>query len=96
MDNKQAYVEKIDAQLNEWKARIDQLKAKGQNAKADATIDYNDAARKLQDQIEALSQKKKELQDAAADKWEQVRDQVDDTISQTKKELERLTAPTNS
>ena len=34
-DKRKAYEEKLDAQLNEWKAQITLLRAKAKNAKAD-------------------------------------------------------------
>ena len=39
-DKRKAYEEKGDAQLKEWNAQIALLKAKAENAKADAKIDY--------------------------------------------------------
>ena len=38
-DKRKAYEEKLDAQLKEWNAQIALLKAKAENAKADAKID---------------------------------------------------------
>ena len=38
-EKRKAYEEKLDAQLKEWNARIALLKAKDENAKADAKID---------------------------------------------------------
>ena len=39
-DKRKAYEEKFDAQLKEWSARIELLKAKADNARADAKIEY--------------------------------------------------------
>jgi len=39
-DKRKAYEEKLDPQLKEWDAEIALLKAKAENAKADAKIDY--------------------------------------------------------
>ena len=38
-DKRKAYEEKLDAQLKEWNAQIALLKAKAENAEADAKID---------------------------------------------------------
>ena len=40
MDKRKAYIEKLEAQLEEWDAKIDLLKAKSKKAKAEAKIEY--------------------------------------------------------
>jgi hypothetical protein len=40
-DKRKAYEEKFDAQLKEWSAKTALLKAKAENAKAGAKIDYH-------------------------------------------------------
>lgn len=42
MSEKDAYVEKMKAKLDEWNAEIDKLQAKAKQAEADAEIQYND------------------------------------------------------
>lgn len=49
-EKKQAYTEKYKAQIAEWEADIDKLKAKAAGASADARIEY-------EEQLEALKQK---------------------------------------
>lgn len=39
-DKRKAYEEKCDAQLQEWNAQIDLLKARADKAKAEAKIEY--------------------------------------------------------
>jgi hypothetical protein len=38
METKQAYQEKYEAQLREWSAKVDQLRARSDRAKAEAKI----------------------------------------------------------
>ena len=40
MNTKEAYQEKFDAQLRGWSAKIDELMAKADKAKAEAKIEY--------------------------------------------------------
>ena len=46
-DKRKAYEEKLDAQLKEWSAQIALLKAKADNAKADAKIEYHKNHRRI-------------------------------------------------
>jgi len=41
MSVKEAYQQKIGAQLDEWKAEIDKMKAKADKAEANAQLEYN-------------------------------------------------------
>jgi len=52
MTDKDAYVQKLHAKLDEWDAEIDKLKAKADKAGADSRAEY-------QKQIEALREKRK-------------------------------------
>jgi predicted ATP-binding protein involved in virulence len=74
MDNRRkAYEEKIDAQLKEWNAQIDLLKAKADKAKAEAKIDYYKTIDALQHKQEEARTKLKELKTAGDEAWEDVK-----------------------
>ena len=40
MTDKDAYVQKLHAKLDEWNAEIDKLKAKADKAEADSRVEY--------------------------------------------------------
>ncbi len=72
-DKRKAYEEKFDAQLKEWNAQIALLKAKAENAKADAKVDYYktiEALEKKQDKAKTMLQ---ELKTAGDEVWEDVK-----------------------
>tara|TARA_R110001592_G_scaffold349243_1_gene644100 strand:+ start:286 stop:576 length:291 start_codon:yes stop_codon:yes gene_type:complete len=77
MNKKELYQQKIQAQLNEWKAEVDKLKANASGGSADAQL-------KLKKQIEALhgkigegKAKLSEIADVSEDTWESVKDDLD-------------------
>jgi hypothetical protein len=70
---RKAYEEKIDAQLKEWSAQIDLLKARADRAKAEAKIDYYKTIEALQDRQEEAATKLKELKNAGDAAWEDVK-----------------------
>ena len=41
LENRKAYESKLDAQLAQWKADIDVLKAKAKRAEVDARVSYD-------------------------------------------------------
>lgn len=58
--SKQAYQEKLEAQLQEWDARLDLIKAKAKGLQAEAKIEY-------ESQLAALEQNRDEAQAKLAD-----------------------------
>jgi len=68
-DKRKAYEEKLDAQLKEWSAQIALLKAKADNAKADAKIEYHKTIDSLQRKQNEAKTKLQELKTAGDEAW---------------------------
>lgn len=60
MSKKDAYIQKLHAKIDEWNAEIDKLNAKASQVEADSKIEY-------QKQIEALRQKRNEIENKLSD-----------------------------
>jgi DNA repair protein RadC len=73
MGLKEAYQERIEAQLREWNARINELKARAAIAKADAKIDLYNRIDILRAKLEAAQAKLQELKQIGAEKWDEIR-----------------------
>ena len=73
MSEKQAYEAKLQAQLDEWKAEIDRLKAKADGAAADVKLAYH----KQIDEISAMQKdawkRLSELKEVGDDAWQDLR-----------------------
>lgn len=74
MDNKELYQQKKQAQLDEWKAEIDKLKARAAGFSADAQIALNKHIEALEGNIDDGKGKLAELADASEEKWESIKD----------------------
>ncbi len=72
-DKRKAYEEKLDAQLKEWSAQISLLKAKADNAKADAKIEYYKTIDALQGKQKEAKTKLQELKTAGDEAWEDLK-----------------------
>lgn len=72
-DTRKAYEEKLDAQLKEWSAQIALLKAKADNAKADAQLEYHKAVDAVQKKQHEAGKKLQELKTAGDEAWEDVK-----------------------
>ena len=72
-EKRKAYEEKLDAKLKEWKAKVALLKAKAENAKADAKIDYYKAIEALEHKQDEAKTRLQELKTAGDEAWETVK-----------------------
>ena len=61
MGDKELYEQKKQAQLDEWKADLDKLKAKASGASADAQLEMNKQIKALESKIEEGKAKLSEL-----------------------------------
>ncbi len=70
---KDAYVKKVNAQLNEWQADIDKLKAKAEDAEADLQLEMAKDVEKLREQQDAARQRLEEIEKAGEGAWEDLK-----------------------
>ncbi len=77
MSNKELYKQKKQAQMDEWRAEIDKLKAKAAAASADAKLEMNKKIQVLEGKMQEGKAKLAELADASDEAWETFKDGVE-------------------
>lgn len=77
MSTRDAYKQKIEAEVELVQAQLAELKAQANNSAADARIAYADQVAKLEDGVTATKVKLKELGEASDDTWEYMKDSMD-------------------
>jgi recombinational DNA repair ATPase RecF len=77
MEIKDAYKQKMAAQLKEWSAQIDLLEAKVENVGADMKVKRAKQLHELRAKQRAATEKMKELGKASGAAWEQVKTTAD-------------------
>jgi chromosome segregation ATPase len=70
MLNRDAYIAKLKAQLDQFDAKMDELEAKAKDAKEDARQKYKEEITKLRHQSKLTKDKFEELKAACEDKWD--------------------------
>jgi hypothetical protein len=89
MDKREAYRDLAKAQIKEWEAKIDLLKARGEKATAGARIDMMNAVEKLQVEKNALQKRIGEMMDAGGDAWEKLKDGIEKGMEEMKKSIDK-------
>lgn len=85
--DKKAYQEKLDAQLKEWKAEIDKLKAQAEGKSADAKITYQEKIKQIEQKMAYYKEKSSKLKAAGDDKWEDIKKELEKETNEIKAQL---------
>lgn len=89
--NKQAYEEKVKAQLNKLNAQIDEMKAKARQAQADTEIKYHSEIEELSSKWDATFKKLEEFQKAGDGAWKEIQTGFENAWNDLEKSFERAT-----
>ena len=71
MNKRDAYIEKAQAKIEEYNARLDVLKAKAKGEIASQKITANEQIDKLDEKLNAAKKQLAKLTDSAGDAWEE-------------------------
>ncbi len=77
METKKAYEERLQAQLDEWSAKIDVLKAKARKSKSDSEVKYAEEVEKLEQKKKAAREKLADFRQAGESAWQDLKDGLD-------------------
>lgn len=73
LEDRKAYETKLDAQLAQWRADIDVLKAKAKRTSVDVMVNYDKAIDALENKHGEASKQLGDLKTATDDAWENVK-----------------------
>ena len=76
MPDKDAFVQKLHAKLDEWNAEIDKLKAKADKAEADSRLEYQREIENLKERRKEAEEKLSEVRQAGEGAWEDLKSGV--------------------
>jgi len=87
--NKQqeAYREKAEAQLREWKADIEKLMARADQAKAEGKIEFYKRAETFNAKYEAARKRSEDLKGEADERWAEFKTLVDVALAELREAL---------
>jgi uncharacterized coiled-coil DUF342 family protein len=91
-EKRQAYQEKAEAQLREWNAKIKQLVAEAEEAKADTKIEMLERVEELRAKRDTAQERLDELREASEEKWQEIRDKLETAKDELGEGIERAYA----
>lgn len=77
MSDKELYKKKMQAQLDEWKAEIDKLRAKAAGSQAETQLELNKRIKDLDAKVDTVEAKLGDLGEAGEAVWESVKERVE-------------------
>ncbi len=84
MSTRDAYVQKLKAQIDDWNADISKLEAKAGHAAADVRIKYEQSLDSLRAERDAVHEKVEQIQTSSEDAWEEFKESAEDLWERTK------------
>ncbi len=90
MTAKQAFQQKLDAQLTEWDAKFDQLKAKAFGAKDEMRADYEKQLEALAEKRTTAQAKMQDLRLRTEDAWEDLKGGTEKAWDEMRNTLDRI------
>ena len=90
MDKKEEYRKKVEAQLQEWKTKIDSLETRGAKFTSDAKTELLREIEELRKKKGVVKDKWSELQKVSGDSWDTMKDGVEKAAAELKSALDRV------
>jgi hypothetical protein len=92
MASREAHQKKLEAQLKEWDAKLDQLVAKAQKATADARINYENDLDALKAKRASAHQMLVEMGKRGENAWEDMKGGAEKAWDEMSKAMEKVAA----
>lgn len=89
MGMKEAYQEKLEAQLRIWNAKIEELKGKADKAEAEAKIRYQEQLQALRAKQEEAEKRLRELKAAGEGAWEDLKGGIEKVWDELRDAVEK-------
>jgi hypothetical protein len=87
---RQAYYDKIRAEIKQWRNKIEQLKAKGGNLEAGTKIKFYQHIEEIQNKIKTVEGKLQQLVQAGQGSWDAVKDESEKVLFGLKESIDGM------
>jgi DNA phosphorothioation-dependent restriction protein DptG len=84
MEKRDLYLEKINAQVEQYSAKLAGMRGKAAEVKADMKLEYLNQIEKLESKRDSLKEKYEELKKSGEDSWEDLKDGTENAWNELK------------
>ncbi len=88
MQDREAFIEKLEAQMREWSTRFEELKGRARKASSARRAEYAKQIATLQKRRDEATKKLRELREAGEHAWEELREAIEKAWEEMAVELE--------
>jgi nucleotide-binding universal stress UspA family protein len=88
-EKRNAYVDRVEAELREWGVQLDVFKAKAEKSKAEVKMKYLEQVQELKKKQEVARQKLNELRESGDEAWGDFKKGVEEALGEMKKALKQ-------
>ena len=96
MSLQEEYQKKMEAKIHEWNAKLEELKAKADQAQAETKIQLTQEVDSLRRKSKVAQEKLQQLKGAGEDAWEDLKSSVESAWSDMSQELDAIKAKLKS
>ncbi len=89
MSTRDAYVEKLKAQLDQWNAQIAEWEARGKKAQTDSHLEYEKQLAAYHQQRDQALEQLRKVQGASADAWQELSRGADEAWARMREAFEK-------
>lgn len=92
MEEQQAYKEKLKAKIDEWDAKIKEMRAKADQAQAESKIEYQQQVDQMETKREKLSDQLEQIKQAGGEAWKDIAAGADRALDELRESFEKAKA----
>lgn len=85
--DKKAYIEKLHATVDQWKAKVHELKTRADVVQAEKKVKYEKQASELKAEIDNLKVKIEQLEKSGEEAFHKLKEKIDTTIDEIRRSL---------
>ncbi len=91
MEKRDLYLEKMSAQVDQYGAKLAELRGKAAEANADMKLEYLNQVEKLEGKRDGLKEKYEELKKASGNSWEDMKEGTENAWNEFKEAVSKAT-----
>ena len=89
MDKRELYLEKINAQIDQYSAKLAGMRSKATEVNVDMKLGYLNQVEKLEEKRDALKKKYREISKASESSWEDIKEGTESAWNDLKESLDK-------